>query len=95
MHSTSITIALLIVVVLIHVSYVDFRFRYREGLGWFWLMNPAPPIMWIARASAALVLIVVLSFPVLREYSFYYWLLGAVMVLHIVTLVLVEYLEPR
>ena len=37
--------------VLIHFSYVDFRFRYREGMLWFWMLNPAPPLMWASRAS--------------------------------------------
>ena len=54
MHSILITITIVVAVVLIHFSYVDFRFRYRGGMLWFWLLKPAPPLMWAARASRRL-----------------------------------------
>lgn len=96
MHSISYTIAIVIAVVLIHVSYVDFRFRYREGLLWFWLMRPAPPIMWVARATAIGAVIAACTFPWLRyDGPAYFWLLGCVMGVHIITLILLEFLEPR
>jgi len=95
MHSVLITLAILAAVVLIHVSYVDFRFRYREGLLWFWLLNPAPPLMWIGRATMVAVLLVALAAPFIGIGATFAWLLGGLMVAHIVSLVLLEVLEPR
>jgi len=95
MHSVLITLAILAAVVLIHVSYVDFRFRYREGLLWFWLLNPAPPLMWIGRATMVAVLLVALAAPFIGIGATFASLLGGLMVAHIVSLVLLEVLEPR
>jgi hypothetical protein len=65
MHVILITLVIVVVVVLIHISYVDFRFRYRDGLTWFWMLNPAPPLMWVARASIVGAVLVALLAPLI------------------------------
>ena len=95
MHSTSITIAIVIALALIHFSYVDFRFRYRDGIRWFWLLNPAPPLMWAARGIIVLALLIALSIPFVGISETYGYILGALVVLHIICLILLEVLEPR
>jgi hypothetical protein len=95
MHQTLTIIVIIIAVVMIHFSYVDFRFRYREGMGWFWMLNPAPPMMWIGRATIVAAVIAALS-------GFYFGLdrtlvivICGLVLLHIVSLILLEVLEPR
>ena len=95
MHLALIALAAVAAAVLIHVAYVDFRFRYREGVAWFWLLKPAPPLMWVGRALmvATVVLAAAIFFigtdtPVLVA-------LGVLMGLHIISVVLLEVLEPR
>jgi hypothetical protein len=95
MHSTSIAIAIIIALALIHFSYVDFRFRYRDGVRWFWLLNPAPPLMWAARATIVIALLVALSIPFVGISETYGYVLGALIALHLVLLILLEVLEPR
>ena len=95
MHSISITIAIVIAMLLIHFSYVDFRFRYREGMAWFWLLNPAPPLMWAGRATFVIALIVALAGPFIGIDRTFAYVLGGLMCLHILTLILLEVLEPR
>ena len=95
MHPILITIATVVAVVLVHLSYVDFRFRYRDGMVWFWMLNPAPPLMWIARILIIAALIVALCGPFIGINETYAWLLGGLMGLHIVSLILLEVLEPR
>ena len=95
MHSILITLAIVAAVVLIHFSYVDFRFRYRDGLLWFWMLNPAPPLMWVARASIVGAVLVALSGPFVGFGKAFAVVLGVMMMLHIVSLVLLEVLEPR
>lgn len=95
MHIALITIATVVAVVLIHFSYVDFRFRYRDGLMWFWLLNPAPPLMWVARASIVAALITALCAPLIGVNHIFAWLLGGLMALHLISLILLEVLEPR
>ena len=95
MHSTSITIAILIALALIHFSYVDFRFRYRDGVKWFWLLNPAPPLMWAGRAAIVAAVLVALSIPFVGVNETYGYVLGGLVVLHIFCLILLEVLEPR
>ncbi|HLO19254.1 MAG TPA: hypothetical protein VK192_02025 [Sphingomicrobium sp.] len=95
MHSTLITITIVVAVVLIHFSYVDFRFRYRGGMLWFWLLKPAPPLMWAARASLVVALLVTLSGPLVGTTKTYAFVVGAIMALHIISLILLEVLEPR
>lgn len=95
MQIALITITTAIAVVLIHLSYVDFRFRYRDGMLWFWLLNPAPPLMWVARGSIVAALLVALGAPLIGIGKPFALLLGGLMALHIITLILLEVLEPR
>jgi hypothetical protein len=95
MHKISITIAIVIAMALIHFSYVDFRFRYREGMLWFWMLNPAPPLMWLGRATIVIALLVALSIPFVGPSVTVLYVIGGVMALHIVSLILLEVLEPR
>ena len=96
MQTGLITITTAIAIVLIHLSYVDFRFRYRDGMLWFWLLNPAPPLMWIARATVVLALLVALAGPFFIGIGETYALVLAILMgVHILTLILLEVLEPR
>ena len=95
MQTALVTITTAIAIVLIHLSYVDFRFRYRDGMLWFWLLNPAPPLMWIGRGTVVLALLVALAGPLIGIGKTYALLLAVLMGLHIVTLILLEVLEPR
>jgi hypothetical protein len=95
MHSILITLALVVAVALIHFSYVDFRFRYRDGILWFWLLNPAPPLMWLARATIVAALLIALSAPFVGTSETFAYVLGGVLALHIVSLILLEVLEPH
>jgi len=95
MHNILITIAIVVAVVLIHFSYVDFRFRYRDGIMWFWLLNPAPPLMWLARIAIIAALIFALCGPYLGITKTFAIVLCGLMLLHIVALILLEVLEPR
>ena len=95
MRTALITVALVVAVALIHFSYVDFRFRYRDGILWFWLLNPAPPLMWLARGSVVVALLVALSAPFVGTSATFAYVLGGIMGLHIVSLILLEVLEPR
>lgn len=95
MQSILITIALVVAVVLIHLSYVDFRFRYRDGILWFWLLKPAPPIMWLARGTVVAAGLFALAGPFVGTNKTFAFVLGGIMALHIVSLILLEVLEPR
>ena len=95
MHSILITLAIVVAVVLIHISYVDFRFRYRDGLYWFWMLNPAPPLMWVARGSIVAAVLVGFSAAFFGATRTFAIVLGVTMALHIVSLILLEVLEPR
>jgi hypothetical protein len=95
MQTALITITTAIAIVLIHLSYVDFRFRYRDGILWFWLLNPAPPLMWIGRATVVVALLVALAGPFIGISETYAVVLAGLMGVHIITLILLEVLEPR
>jgi hypothetical protein len=95
MQSILITVALVVAVALIHFSYVDFRFRYRDGILWFWLLNPAPPLMWLARGTVVAAMLVALSAPFVGTSETFAYVLGAIMGLHILSLILLEVLEPH
>ena len=95
MHSILITFAIVVAMALIHFSYVDFRFRYRDGFYWFWMLNPAPPLMWAARALIVLAVLLALATPVVGLTKTYAIILGGVMGLHLLSLILLEVLEPR
>lgn len=95
MHSILITLAIVAAIALIHFSYVDFRFRYRDGMLWFWMLNPAPPLMWLARGSVVAALIASLFIPFVGATETMGWVIGGLLGLHIVSLILLEVLEPR
>jgi hypothetical protein len=95
MQSVLITLAIIAAVVLIHLSYIDFRFRYREGILWFWLLKPAPPLMWVGRVTIVAAVIAGMSAPLIGTGTIFAWLLGGLMALHIASLILLEVLEPR
>ena len=95
MHSLLITVTLVVAVALIHFSWVDFRFRYREGILWFWMLNPAPPMMWAARATFVAAMGVAASGAFFLTSHNFVYVLGGVMALHIICLILLEVLEPR
>jgi len=95
MHAIVIALAMAVAVALIHFSYVDFRFRYRDGIQWFWLLNPAPPLMWAGRATVLAALLVAIATPFFGRVQTFAYIVGAIMALHIVSLILLEVLEPR
>lgn len=95
MHSKLITLAMVVSIALIHFSYVDFRFRYRDGIRWFWLLKPAPPLMWLARGMVALALAMAVSTVFVGATQLYAYAIAAVLALHIISLILLEVLEPR
>jgi hypothetical protein len=95
MHSIMITFAIVVAMALIHFSYVDFRFRYRDGMYWFWMLNPAPPLMWFARATIVAAVLLALATPFVGLSKPFAFVLGGVMGLHILSLILLEVLEPR
>ena len=95
MHVTVIAFAMVVAVALIHFSYVDFRFRYRDGILWFWRLNPAPPLMWIARATVVAALLVAIAAPFTGKVQTFAYIVGGIMGLHIISLILLEVLEPR
>lgn len=95
MHSILNTLAIVIAMALIHFSYVDFRFRYRDGFYWFWMLNPAPPLMWIARTTIVVAVLLAFAIPFVGLTKTFAIVLGVAMGLHILSLILLEVLEPR
>jgi hypothetical protein len=95
MHSILNTLAILVAMALIHFSYVDFRFRYRDGFYWFWMLNPAPLLMWAARATIVIAMLLALAIPFVGLTKAFAIVLGIAMGLHILSLILLEVLEPR
>jgi hypothetical protein len=95
MHSALITLAVFAAVALIHFSYVDFRFRHRDGIWWYWLLKPAPPLMWVSRAAIVAALIAALAIKVVGATEVMAIIIVGLIVVHIVTLILVEIREPR
>ena len=94
MQSAAVTFAMFVAVVLIHFSYVDFRFRYRGGISWFWLLRPAPPLVWLSRAAFVTAVLLALATPLLGTGKSFI-LVSLFVILHIVSLVLAELREPR
>jgi hypothetical protein len=95
-HSILITLVIVVAIALIHFSYVDFRFRYREGMAWFWLLNPAPPVMWFGRLTIVLTVIAAIALPfIIGMDETYAFIVGGLMLLHLLTLILMEVFEPR
>ena len=95
MHSALITIAILVALVLVHISYVDFRFRYRDGIMWFWRLSPAPALMWLGRATIVVAIVFTLCGPWLGFNQTFALVLCGIMLLHLLSLILLEVLEPR
>ena len=95
MQSIAITIAVVIAVALLHFSYVDFRFRYRDGILWFWLLNPAPPLMWLGRGTVVVALLLALAIPFVGMNKTFVLVVGGFVALHIISLILLEVLEPH
>jgi hypothetical protein len=95
MHTILIAIPTLLAILLIHFSYVDFRFRYRDGILWFWRLYPAPPMMWAGRLTIVAAVIAVLCAPLVGINRTFAYVLGGLMLLHLICLVLLEVLEPR
>lgn len=95
MHSSVIALAIFAALALIHFSYVDFRFRHRDGFWWHWLLNPAPPLMWVSRLAIVAALIAALSVAFVGTSEIMTFVLIGLVLVHIVSLVLLEVLEPR
>jgi hypothetical protein len=95
MHSVLITLAIVAVIALIHFSYVDFRFRHRDGILWYWLLNPAPRLMWVSRAAIIGAFIVAVSVKFIGTSLTLAVVLVGLVALHIVSLIIVEAREHR
>jgi hypothetical protein len=95
MHSALIALAIFAAIGLIHFSYVDFRFRHRDGFWWYWMLNPAPPLMWVSRAAIVAALIVALAITFVGAGETVAFVLVGLVLVHIISLVLLEILEPR
>jgi hypothetical protein len=95
MHSALIALAIFAAIGLIHFSYVDFRFRHRDGFWWYWMLNPAPPLMWVSRAAIVAALIVALAITLVGAGETVAFVLVGLVLVHIISLVLLEILEPR
>ena len=95
MHGLLITLAIFAAVALIHFSYVDFRFRHRDGILWYWLLNPAPPLMWVSRGAIIAALILALCVELVGTTALFAAALVALILLHIVTLIILELREHR
>ena len=90
MHSLTISVAIFLVVALIHFSYVDFRFRHVDGVLWFWLMRPAPLLVWVSRGAIGAALLLCLSVKFIGTSELFAIVLGALVLAHIVTLIFFE-----
>ena len=95
MHRLVIVVAIVAALALVHFSYVDFRFRHRDGVRWYWLLSPAPPLMWVSRAAIVAAVIAALSVGYFGTNIAMAVILVGLVLLHLVSLVLVEVLEPR
>ena len=95
MHSLLITFAIFAAVALIHFSYVDFRFRHRDGILWYWLLNPAPPLMWVSRAAIIAALILALCVTLVGTTTLFTAVLVGLVLMHIITLIILEVREHR
>lgn len=90
MHSLTISAAIFLVVALIHFSYVDFRFRHVDGIVWFWLMRPAPPLVWVSRAAIAAALLLSLSAKFVGTSELFAAVLAGLVLIHIASLIFFE-----
>lgn len=90
MHALVISAAIFLAVALIHFSYVDFRFRHVDGILWFWLMRPAPAMIWLSRIAIAAALLLSLAVPFIVTGQTFVITLGALVLIHIVALIIFE-----
>jgi hypothetical protein len=95
MKTFLITFGLIIALGLIHFAYVDFRFRYRDGVVWFWRLSPAPVLMWVGRALFVAAAIFAGCMVFMGASTTFFWILGGLVAAHIVSMILLEALEPR
>ena len=95
MHSVLIMLSIFAAVALIHFSYVDFRFRHRDGILWYWLLNPAPPLMWVSRAAIIAALLLALCATLVGTTTVFAAALVGLVLLHIITLIILEAREHR
>jgi hypothetical protein len=95
MQSILITLAIFAAIALIHFSYVDFRFRHRDGFRWYWLLSPAPPLMWVSRVAILAALVGALAVVLIGTSETLAFVLAGLVLAHIVSLILLEVLEPR
>ena len=95
MNDILITLVLVASIALIHFAYVDFRFRYRDGMQWYWMLNPAPALMWIGRGFFVAAVGFALCLHFFSDKAMFFWILGGLLVAHLVSMMLLELLEPR
>jgi hypothetical protein len=95
MHSLLIALAVFAAIMLVHFSYVDFRFRHRDGFWWYWMLNPAPPLMWASRAAIVAALILALAITFMGATQVVAFVLVGLVLVHIVCLILLVVLEPH
>lgn len=95
MSGIFVSLVLVFSIVLIHFAYVDFRFRYRDGMKWFWVLHPAPMLMWLGRGLVVAAVLFALCLPVIGGTKTFFVILAALMAAHLVSLILLEVLEPR
>jgi len=89
-NSTVIALVAILVIGLVHYSYVDFRFRFVEGLKWFWLMNPAPRLLWASRIALGATVLLALASIGLGQTKPVLIGIAALFLLHIAFLVVIE-----
>ena len=90
-----ITFGLIAAIALVHFAYVDFRFRYRDGVIWYWRLSPAPALMWIGRGLFVLTVLFAIALPFVGASPAFVWILGGLFAAHIISIILLEVLEPR
>jgi amino acid transporter len=95
MHHLTVTFAILLALCLIHFSYVDFRFRHRGSVLWFWLARPAPALLMVSRVAMGLCLLCAIATSFVGATKLMAIVIAGLMVIHIVTLIVVEIREEH
>jgi hypothetical protein len=90
-----LTLAIVLAVCLIHFAYVDFRFRHRGSVMWFWLAGPAPGLLWVSRAAIAACFVIAVASAFTGVGAAIATILVILMLVHIVTLFVVEKREEK
>ena len=93
MQHLTVTFAILVALCLVHFSYVDFRFRHRGSIMWFWLARPAPRLLIVSRLAIALCLATAIATAFVGTSKLMAAVIVCLMLVHIVTLVIVEIRE--